>query len=525
MRAAIRTAVVLALGALLVVGAVRLPGRHLSLPGAGTGVTAAAAETAPARVLTRTALVCPGPESVGVKRIDAVTALSPTRARVAAPPSDLLAAALGSTRGAAALSGTPGLASAASLPATTSGSGTPALSFTPLSAPGAAGTQTSVSRSILFSGNGSLAPGLAAAQSTLIQTSDLRGLSTVACQPPSAETWLVGGAATTGHRGRLILANPTPNPVTVNLGVFGAKGPIASTAARGIVVKAHRRTVVLLDAIAHGEAAPVIHVTASGGVVAATLSDTWLDGTTPAGSDDVVGTEPGRRLVVPGVLASLPDGSGRLRVAAVDGPAVVHLRVLGPTGPVASSVANGTFQVAADQVKDITLTALPVGYSGIELTSSSAVVAGLQMSPPARAAGGARDFAWTAAEPPVTSLAGIAVGDLPAHRASVLSLTATADDAALDLVLVGADGTVSTSPVTVRAGTTGEVAVPGTLPSTATTGSTTATDSAWLRPRTGSVVAALATAFVDPAGILLSVAPLTDAPLRYAQVAVHPQTG
>jgi hypothetical protein len=523
-RAVIRTAVVVALGALLVVGAVHLPGLHSRLPGAGTGVTAAAAETAPARVVTRTALVCPGPESVGVPRIDAASALSPTYARVAAPPSDLLSAVLGPTPGASTLAGVPGQVTASSL-ATPAASRSAALTFSPLSASGAGGTQTSVPRSILFSSNGSLAPGLAATQTTLIETTDLRGLSVAACQAPSAETWLVGGSATTGHRGRLILANPTPNPVTVNLAVFGAKGPITSTAARGIVVKAHRRTVVLLDAVAHGEAAPVIHVTASGGVVAATLSDTWLDGTTPAGSDDVVGTEPGRRLIVPGVLASLPDGSGRLRVAAVDGPAVVHLRVLGATGPVASSVANGTFQVAAGQVKDIQLTALPVGYSGVELTSSSPVVAGLQMTTAARAAGGSRDLAWTAAEPPVSTLAGVALGSLAPPWASVLSLTATGDDAALDLVLVGADGSVSTRPVTVTGGTTAEVPVPATVASTVSVGATTAPVSAWLRPRTGSVVAALATAFSDPAGILLSVAPLTDAPLRYQPVAVHPLAG
>ncbi len=524
MRAVVRTVVVLALGALLVVGAVRLPGLHTQLAGAGTGVTAAAAETAPARTVSRTSLVCPGPESVGVRRIDAATALSPASARVATPPSELLSAVLGSTPGAAALSGAPGQLTAAALAGSVP-TGTPALPFSPMSAPGAAGTQTSQPRSILFSGNGSLAPGLVATQTTLIQTSDLRGLSTVSCQAPSADTWLVGGAATIGHRGRLILANPTPSPVTVNLGVFGARGPITSTAARGIVVKAHRRTVVLLDAIAHGEATPVIHVTASGGVVSATLSDTWLDGTTPAGSDDAVGTQPGRRLVVPGVLASLPDGSGRLRVAAVDGPAVVHLRVLGSTGPVASSVANGTFQVAQGQVKEIVLTALPVGYSGIEVTSSAPVVAGLQMSTAARTAGGSRDFAWTAAEPAIRSLGGVALAPAAPNQATVLSLTADGDDAALDLVVVGADGSQSTRALAVPAGTTAEVALPSTVPSTVTTGATSVPVSAWLRPRTGSVVAALATAYSDPAGLLLSVAPLTDAPLRYATVAVHPLPG
>ena len=74
MRAVIRTAVVVALGAGLVVGAVRLPGRDVRMAGAGSGVTAVAAETPAARALTRSTVVCPGPESVGVKRIDASSA-------------------------------------------------------------------------------------------------------------------------------------------------------------------------------------------------------------------------------------------------------------------------------------------------------------------------------------------------------------------------------------------------------------------------------------------------------------------
>ena len=91
MRAVIRTAVVVALGAALVVGAIQLPGRHLTVAGAGSGVPAAAAETPAARALTRSAVVCPGPESVGVKRIDASSAAAPTSVLAAAPPADVVA--------------------------------------------------------------------------------------------------------------------------------------------------------------------------------------------------------------------------------------------------------------------------------------------------------------------------------------------------------------------------------------------------------------------------------------------------
>ena len=114
------------------------------------------------------------------------------------------------------------------------GLGGPARStFTPLVGSGRGGDPDDQPRSVLLSGIGTLAPGLVASQVSLLTAGDLRGLSTVACQQPSAQTWLVGGAGTTGHRGRVILTNPTPNPVTVNLSVFGAKGAVTSTAARG----------------------------------------------------------------------------------------------------------------------------------------------------------------------------------------------------------------------------------------------------------------------------------------------------
>jgi PKD repeat protein len=526
MRAVFRTAVVLLLGTGLVVGAVRLPDLHARLAGAGSGVTAAAAETPAARSVTSSALVCPGPESVGVKRVDTSTATAPTTVTAVSPPIDLLATALSSAHATLA----PSATAAGSVNATGLG-GSGQLAFTPLGAPGVAATQTTLPRSILLSGHGTLAPGLAATQVSLQTSGDLRGLSTLACQQPSAQTWLVGGAGTTGHRGRVILGNPTPNAVTVNLTVYGAKGQLTSTAARGIVVKPHKRTVVLLDAIAHGEASPVVHVMASGGVISAVLSDTWLDQTTPAGSDDAAGTMPGRHLVIPGVLGSTTPGSAVLRLAATDRAATVHLRVLGPTGPAPASVDNGQVQVAAGTVKDVDLAGLPVGYDGLELTATAPVVAGVQLRSGLATPGAERDLAWSAAQPAVQGLVGVPLGVVAPPWTQALALTAATGDAEVDLVYVAADGTESTQPVTVPAGTTKEIVVPAVLPAT-TTGTTTATGtttpapvSVWIRPRSGAVTAALATSYADAAGPLLSVAPLADTPLTFTPVAVHPLAG
>jgi hypothetical protein len=522
MRAVLRTAVVLALGAGLVVGAVRLPDLHARMAGAGSAEPARAAQSPAARAVTRAAVVCPGPESVGVKRIDTTTAVAPSMVRVASPPTDLLSPVLG-----------PGGGSTSASITAKAMSGT-ALTFEPMSAPGAASVQTSAAQSVLLSGNGSLAPALSATQTSLITNGDLRGLSTVVCQQPSPQTWLVGGAGTAGHRSRVILSNPTPNAVTVNLDVYGAKGEIASTAARGIVVKAGRRAVVLLDSIAHGEASPVVHVMASGGVIAATLNDTWLSSTTPAGSDDAAGTTAGTHLVVPGVTGSTAPGSAVLRVMATDSATTVRLRVLGASGPTAASVANGEVQLAAHTVKDINLTGLPVGYSGLELTSTAPVVAGVRLRNGQPVPGLKRDLAWTAAEPaltPATGLTGVPLGSVTPPWSSGLALTAATEDATVDLVYVGADGSEATQQVTVSAGTTSTIAVPATLAAVPTTPAgasgapATAPVSVWLRPRTGSVVAALTTHYADPAGGLISVAPLVATPVQFTPVAVHPLSG
>jgi hypothetical protein len=387
------------------------------------------------------------------------------------------------------------------------------LAFTSLVGPGSATTQTSQGQSILLSGKGSLAPGVVAAQTTLVTTGDQRGLSTSACQAPSAETWLVGGGGQAGRRGRVVLTNPSPNGVTVDLDVFGAKGQVRSAAARGIVVGAHRRTVVLLDAIAPGERSPVIHVVASGGLVSAALNDSWLDGTTPAGADDVVGTAPGRHLVVPGVVAGGTPASTTLRISATSREAVVRVRLLGAGGPTAAPINNGVVRVPAHRVKDIDLSAVAAGQYAVELNSDAPVVAGVSARTVGLTSTAATDLSWTSAQPAVAALAGYPLGGTAAPWSSSLALSAATADASLDLVLVAADGTQTTQPVTVAAGTTKAVPL------------ATAAASLWLRVHSGNVNAAVLTVYTDPAGQLRSVAPLTSGPLRTTPVAVYPLGG
>jgi hypothetical protein len=70
------------------------------------------------------------------------------------------------------------------------------------------------------------------------------------------------------------------------------------------------------------------------------------------------------------------------------------------------------------------------------------------------------------------------------------------------------------------------VPVPLTMPTTPPTpASTLSPVSVWLRPHTGAVSAAFTSAYADPNGSLLSVAPLVDLPLAYTPVTVRPLGG
>ena len=128
--------------------------------------------------------------------------------------------------------------------------------------------------------------------------------------------------------------------------MLGEDGPVARTTGSTVALAAHSRTVLLLDALAPGVKAPVVHVRSSGGSVGAVLNDSWLDGRRRCGSDDVVAAlPPAKRVLVPGVRV---QGAGALVRVAVPGAAeaVVQVRVIGEKGDVDLGDA-GVVRVAA----------------------------------------------------------------------------------------------------------------------------------------------------------------------------------
>ncbi len=431
--------------------------------------------------LTRTRSICPGPEALGVEGLPGSPAQTVSVAAASAPVASLPSGFVtGAGDGSLTLSGLP------------SGGTWPA----PVTVRGqVVSGQVSTPRSALVAGAGAMAPGTVATQWSLTTKGTSRGLVTSACIPGAESSWLIGGGAAPGRLEHLVLANPGPNPVTVDVSVFGAKGRIESPNGQGLVVAGYGRTVILLDAIAESEPSPVVHVTARGGKVAAVLSDTWLDGLVSRGGDDVVPQAPPAREQV---IAGVPiDGRAILRVGVPgDSEAVIQWSVLTASGP-KPLPAGGVTRVAGGSTKDIDLSSLPTGAYAVQVRGDVPVVAAVMVER-RRAAGAASDLAWSTASLPVRTLAGMA---LPASGAEGLTqrldLAATKDPASVRVTTVRPGGQVSTENVAIGADSVSTVPLDGAT-------------SVWVTPLSGIVRAAVLTSVTDAEGVLLSLTPLVD---------------
>jgi hypothetical protein len=486
-----RATLVLAAGAGLVVGATSQPDA-VAVGGASASRGASVATTGPAR---GAALACPGPELKGVAGIDDVSG-GVTIAAAAAPRS-----ALGDLTPVS----DPGEVRLARLPR---GGASPVVTSR-----GVVATLTaSGAESWLASATQSLAPGLAAVQSSFVASGDLRSLSSVPCSGAAADQWVLAGGGTPGRQERLILTNPGGNAVTVDVTVHGPDGPVSSTTGKAVVVPAHGRTALLLDAISSTVASPAVHVVAQGGVVTAVVGDRWLDGTRAAGVDDAsASATPSREQVIPAVEGG---GPGILRVVVPgDDEAVVQARVLTRAGPRALPSGSVT-RVEGGTVRDIDISRLAPGAAGIQVRADRPVVAAALVGRGGDA-GKPSDFAWSPSTAPITGVAGMPLTDpagVPGGSAVSrwLDLSATGAAAEAEVVTVKADGTEQSQRVAVPADGTVRVIVNGT-------------QSVWVSRTAGkgALRAGVVSWLNDPTGTLITATPLLDAPLRTSSVGLR----
>ncbi len=306
---------------------------------------------------------------------------------------------------------------------------------------------------VTLTATGSLAPAVAGTQEWLADTDEVRGLATAPCLAAGSDLWLLAGGAGAGRLERLVLLNPGGNPVTADVTVHGAAGPIGESHTES--VPSGGRTTLLVDAWAPDEAAPAVHVVADGGGLQATLTETWLDGSTPRGAETTVATAGASTVqVVPGTLL----GRGATLRLAVPGDeqAVARVSILGEDGLVPTT-ADTVLAVAGGATAELDLPAVAEGTYTVVVGSDVPVVAAVGTDVGDGEDPG--DVAWAASVAPVREVAGAALPSTD-EVTRTLHLVVTGGSATAEVVTVQ-DGQVATDQVRLSPDHTADVPLDG----------------------------------------------------------------
>ncbi|HSO63591.1 MAG TPA: DUF5719 family protein [Ornithinibacter sp.] len=420
---------------------------------------------------TRVTQVCPGAELTGIPGVP-------------------------DTRVAASLSAATGPADLLPADPTPGGSLTAASGSTRLlevdARPGSATAPLPSAGPVRLGAVGALAPAVAGTQEWLANSPSLRGLVSTPCGSGASDLWLLAGGAGPGRQERLVLTNPGANPVTADVTVHGATGPLGDP--RVETVPPGGRVSILLDAASGAEQHPAVHVRADGGGLHATLTDTWLDGSTALGADTTTATAaPATVHVVP--AAVFGPGPTALRVAVPgEQGAVVKVTVLAADGLVPLT-GDTVLSVGPGAVGELPLTGVPAGTDAVVIRSDVPVVASVLSRVGTGTAPG--DIAWSVAGTGLRSVGGAAF-------AEVSSVTRT-------LHLVSTGGSSSAQVISVIGGTPRSQTVELPADGLATVPLEGAT-SVWVRrnPGSGELRGAVLSSWGSGATQMLSSMPLLE---------------
>ena len=289
---------------------------------------------------------------------------------------------------------------------------------------------------------------LSGAQSQRAGTEDYFGLAASTCTVPTADTWLVGGATTTGRSTLITLSNPTEVTASVDLELFGELGAVSAPGLTEIAVAPGAQRVLSLAGFAPQLASPVVHVTSTGGLVVANLQQTTVRGI-EAGGLDVVGasTAPGTTTVIPGVRIAGADTIGTRIGAAGYEDLVPILRLFVPGADAVDAqvtvqsetgeTEETTFdmQLTGGVALDLPIDDLVDGNYTITIESDAPVVAGARVAAIGGETDPRTDFAWIASAAELDTAAMVSTpGDVgvalhlvnPTDEAVSVSVTAVA---------------------------------------------------------------------------------------------------
>ncbi|WP_395243721.1 DUF5719 family protein [Agromyces sp. MMS24-K17] len=296
---------------------------------------------------------------------------------------------------------------------------------------------------------------LAGAQAQQALSETLAGLAVAACREPVADAWLVGGSTALGRVTLVLLANPTEVAAEVDLRVFGEAGPVDAPSALGLVVPPGTQRIVSLAGLAPDLASPVVHVTSTGGRIAATLEQTAIDGLSPAGAEFVAASAaPADEARIPGVV--IVESGQVVDADHAEGDAFPALRLLAPgddpvdvsVGVVPEGLGSGTtidVSLQPGQVTDVPLGELEPGTYAVDLLADGPIVASARASiaaiptsePGALADPG--DLAWYPVPSPLIGDLAVAVPDAPSPVLHLVAPTGADVEAIVAPVSGGAE--------------------------------------------------------------------------------------
>ncbi|RFA15265.1 hypothetical protein B7R21_04385 [Subtercola boreus] len=293
---------------------------------------------------------------------------------------------------------------------------------TDLAAPDSPGSDAKPQKLTAPGGDGILIAGSQSEQQ--FTGGELIGLATSACAEPVADSWLAAGSTTTGRSSVIVLSNPTDVAATVNLAIFSEAGAVPAPGASGIVVPANTQKSLTLAGLAPDALSPVIHVTATGGQVYATLQQSIVRSLDPGGVDLAGPTEaPSTSHTIAGmqIVSTSAIAERAADPASSDLPAALRVYVPGSAGAAVAVTfksetlgvpdVTASYSALAGVVTDFPFPSLPDDTYSVTVTSDQPVVVGSRSS----VVSGGTDFAWYPASPAIggTFLFATTVGPNP----------------------------------------------------------------------------------------------------------------
>lgn len=272
----------------------------------------------------------------------------------------------------------------------------------------------------------------------LQKAADFSGLLAAACQAPSTDLWFVGGDTTVGREALLVVTNPSRVDAQIDVTAYNGGGRVKADGLSGLAVPAGKTLVLQLASDLVNQATLAVHVSATGGSIAAWLQQRTMRGTIPGGSDFIApASELAKSLVIPGLmLRGTADAATIIKTRPEYADQTPMLRVFVPksegsskssvtiTAQIFGSTAKtfGTVlrqQVSVGAVTDIPITGLSDGDYVAFISADEPVRAAIRLPRTDKTKSPATDFAWLQAGESLQGVRGFRVPQSGTTRISL----------------------------------------------------------------------------------------------------------